>query len=78
LPGGKKETLLVFEVYEHGERVERIEERSLVGLTHRPAIQGFLAQTGFEVRKEWGDYGFTPYEEGAPLLIVEAVKRAPV
>jgi SAM-dependent methyltransferase len=78
LPGGKKETLLVFEVYEHGERVERIEERSLVGLTHRPAIQGFLAQTGFEVRKEWGDYGFTPYEEGAPLLIVEAVKRASV
>ncbi|MGD1994561.1 MAG: class I SAM-dependent methyltransferase [Anaerolineae bacterium] len=78
LSGGKKETRLVFEVYERGTLVERIEERSLVGITNRPAIHGFLERAGFEVRREWGDYDFTPYQEGASLLIVEAVKIEPV
>lgn len=77
LPGGKKETLLVFEVYEQGTLVERIEERSLVGITRRPAIHELLERTGFQVRQEWGDYDFTPYQTGASLLIVEAIKQEP-
>lgn len=79
LPGQRKETLLVFEVYEASgyALVERIEERSLVGLTTREAVHNLLKKVGFEVRQEWGDYDFTPYSVGEPLLIIEAVKVAP-
>ena len=75
LPGHKKETQLVFETYEDGELIERIEEISLVGITSRPGIHRVLAESGFAVREEWGDYDFTPYQEGDSLLIVEAVKK---
>jgi len=75
LPGHKKETQLVFETYEDGELIDRIEEISLVGITGRPGIHRVLAESGFTVREEWGDYDFTPYQEGDSLLIVEAVKR---
>lgn len=75
LPGHKKETQLVLETYEDGGLVERIEETSLVGITNRAGIHRFLAESGFAVREEWGDYDFTRYQEGGSLLIVEAVKR---
>jgi SAM-dependent methyltransferase len=71
-----KETLLVFEIYEEGELVERIEERSLVGITSREAIRQLLKRTGFEVQREWGDYRFKPFQEGDSLLIVDAAKAA--
>lgn len=69
-----KETVLVFEVYEEGELIERIEERSLVGITTRKDIHRLLERTGFEVRREWGDYSFKRFQEEDPLLIVDAVK----
>jgi SAM-dependent methyltransferase len=72
LSGQRKETTLVFEVYEKGELVERIEERSLVGITDRRALHRLLEMAGFEVQREWGDYDFRPFEEGDSLLIVEA------
>lgn len=75
LPGHKKETQLVFEAYEDGELIERIEETSLVGITDRHGVHRVLAESGFAVREEWGDYDFTPYQEGDSLLIVEAVKK---
>jgi SAM-dependent methyltransferase len=74
LPGHKKETQLVFETYEDGELVERIEEISIVGITNRHGVHRVLAESGFAVREEWGDYDFRPYQEGDSLLIVEAVK----
>jgi methylation protein MtfA len=74
LPGTIRETVLVFEVYEQGELVERIEERSPVGITDRESVHRLLDETGFAVRREWRDYDFTPYEAGDALLIVEAVK----
>lgn len=74
LPGERKETQLVFEVVEQGEVVERIEERSVVGITSREAVHRLLEETGFELRREWGDYDFTPYRPGDPLLIVEAAR----
>lgn len=77
LPGQIKETLLVFEVYEDGELVERIEERSLVGITDRQAIHRLLGRAKFEVKREWGQYDFTPFQEGDRLLIVEVVKTGP-
>jgi SAM-dependent methyltransferase len=75
LPGKKKEVVLVFEVYENGEMVERIEERGLVGIMDREGVHRILSDAGFDVKREWGDYGFTSYEEGTSLLIVEALKR---
>ena len=75
LPGSKKETHLVFEVYQHGRLTERIEERSLVGITSRQAIHQVLAEAGLAVRREWSNYDFTPYREGDKLLLVEAEKR---
>jgi SAM-dependent methyltransferase len=75
LPGDKKETRLVFEAYREGKLVERIEERSLVGLTSRDKVHQILAEVGFNVKREWGNYDFTPYREGDSLLIVEAVKQ---
>lgn len=75
LPGHKKETHLVFETYEDGKLIERVDETSLTGITSRPEIHRVLEKSGFTVREEWGDYDFTPYQEGDSLLIVEAVKR---
>ena len=75
LPGQKKETQLVFETYEDGDLVERIEEISVVGITNKHEMHHVLAESGFAVRKEWGDYDFTPYQEGDSLLIVEVVRE---
>jgi SAM-dependent methyltransferase len=75
LPNQRKETLLVFEIAEQGRLVERIEERSLVGIASREQIHQLLELTGFELQKEWAGYGFEPFQEGDPLLLVEAVKR---
>jgi SAM-dependent methyltransferase len=72
LPGQRKETTLVFEVYEKSDLVERIEERSLVGITDRRALHRLLKMAGFEVQREWGDYDFKSFEEGDLLLIVQA------
>lgn len=70
----KQVTRLVFEVYEAGELVERVEERSIVGVIHRHEIRSLLNDTGFKIRREWGDYDSTRFEEDSPLLIVESVK----
>jgi SAM-dependent methyltransferase len=74
LPEQRKETRLVFEVYEDGALIERIEERSLVGITTREAVHRLLKLAGFALRHEWGRYDWRPFEEGDALLIVEAVK----
>lgn len=80
LVGGKrvsppvKEILLVYEVYHKGEMVERVEERSRVGITDRNQIHQVLQETGCTVREEWSDYHFTPYQEGDSLLIITAQK----
>jgi SAM-dependent methyltransferase len=75
LPDGIMETHLIFEFYRGDALLERIEERSLVGITTRDGVHRILAETGFTVQHEWSSYGFAPYKPGDPLLIVEAVKR---
>jgi SAM-dependent methyltransferase len=75
LPGRRKETRLVFKVYEAGEVRECIEEVSLVGVVDREEVYDVLSKAGFEVRREWRGYDFRPYREGDPLLILEAIKR---
>ena len=75
LPDGKKETWLLFEVFEGGELIDRIEERSFVGVTSRERIHTLLEAAGFEVEREWGSYTFEPFQVGDTLLVVQAVKR---
>jgi SAM-dependent methyltransferase len=76
LPGRRKEAVLVFETYERGALVDRIEERSLVGLTDCESIHRLLRAGGFAVRQEWASYDREPFREGDALLIVEAVREA--
>lgn len=74
LPERRKETRLVFEVHEDGVLIERIEERSLVGITSREAVVGLLTVAGLRVQQEWGSYDWRPFKERDAMLIVEAVK----
>ncbi len=75
LPGEKKEVRLVFEICESGKLTERIEERSLVGITDRDKLHRLLRETGFQVKREFSNYDFTKFKSGDSLLIVEAVKK---
>jgi len=75
LPDEKEETLLLFEIYESGKLIERIEERSLVAIIDREKLHHLLRETGFKVEHEFSNYAFTDFQEGDPLLIVEAVKK---
>ena len=75
LPDGKKEILLTYEIYESGKLIERIEERSLVGVIDRQKLHRLLGETGFAVQREFSNYDFTKFQDGDSLLIVEAVKK---
>ncbi len=75
LPEQRKETHLVFEVYENGVLIERVEERSLVGLTNRTTVHRLLNCAGFSLQHEWSSYDRAPFHDGDALLIVEAVQN---
>jgi SAM-dependent methyltransferase len=75
LPDEKMEWLLVYEIYQSGKLIEKIEERSLAGIIDRPKLHRLLKETGFEIKKEFGDYDFKEFKDGDLLLIVEAEKR---
>lgn len=75
IPGNRKETILVFETYESGRLIERIEERSLVGIIDREKLHHILKKTGFDAKREFSNYDFTTFETGDKLLIIEAVKQ---
>ena len=72
LPDRRIEVTLVFETYQKEALQDRIEQRSWSGITDRDEIHRLLTQTGFVVKQEYSDYQFTPYQEGDPLLIIEA------
>jgi SAM-dependent methyltransferase len=72
LPDQKVEVRLVFQVYQRGVLVDRIEEVSVVGVVDRSQVHGVLREAGFSVGREFSDYDFTPYRDGDRLLIVEA------
>jgi SAM-dependent methyltransferase len=75
VPGQGKETVLVFEVYRDGEVLNRIQERSWVGIISQEDVHRLLAETGFSVRHEYASYQFANFRQGDDLLIVEAVKE---
>lgn len=72
LPNQTQETHLVFETYQDGELLERLEDHGKVGLITREGLHQLLKQAGFEVKQEFGNYDFSGFQEGNPLLIVEA------
>jgi SAM-dependent methyltransferase len=74
LPDDTIDWLLIFEVYRSGKLIEQIEQHSSAGVIDRPKLYSLLKQTGFEVRKEFGDYDFRDFQEGDLLLIIEAAK----
>jgi SAM-dependent methyltransferase len=75
LPNETMEWLLVFEIYQSGKLVDRIEQTSWAGVIDRPKLHGLLKRAGFEVAREFGDYDFKTFEEGDKILVIEAVKE---
>jgi hypothetical protein len=69
-----QETHLIFETYQDDKLLERLEESGTVGITSREELHGLLIEAGFEVRREFGNYDFSQFQEEGPLLIVEAEK----
>lgn len=76
LPEGLIEVTLIFEAAQGDELLDRIEQRSLAGITTRTEVHELLAEAGFAVQREFGDYQFSPFREGDPLLLVEAIREA--
>jgi SAM-dependent methyltransferase len=72
--GKEIETILIFETYEAGKVIDRIEEHSMAGITDRKTVHTLLRKTGFKVKREFSDFDSTAFKEGDSLLIVEAVK----
>jgi SAM-dependent methyltransferase len=72
--GDKIEWLLIYEIYESGKLIERIEEKSQASVIDRPKLHHLLKKTGFKIKKEFGDWNFREYKEGDLFLIVEAIK----
>jgi SAM-dependent methyltransferase len=70
----KIEWFLIYEIYESGKLIERIEEKSYASAIDRPKLLHLLKKTGFKVKKEFGDWDLKEYKEGDLFLIVEAVK----
>ena len=75
LPDEQIEWLLVYEIYQSGKLIEKIEERSSAGIVDRKKVQQLLKETGFEITKEFGGYDFKEYQEGDDLLVIEAERR---
>jgi SAM-dependent methyltransferase len=74
LPNETIDWLLVFEVYQSGKLIEKIEQHSSAGIIDRPKLHRLLKETGFEIKREFGSYDFKEYKKGDLLLIVEAVR----
>lgn len=74
LPNGTLDWLLIYEVYQSGKLVDRIEEHSQCGTIDREKLHRLLEETGFGIKKEFGDWDFKEYEEGNLFLIVEAMR----
>ena len=75
LADDKKRVTLIFEIYEAGRLVERVQEYGVVGIVGRHRLLGLLEETGFFVVSEFGDYKCTEYEEGDESIIIEARKK---
>ena len=69
------EVSLIYEIYQNGQLVSRIEEKSQAGIISRIHIRELLEITGYTIEKEYSDFDFSPYSRGSELLILEAVKK---
>lgn len=69
-------TLLVYEIYENGKLIHKINQQSQAGITTREKVHKLLKKTGFEIENEYSDYKFNPFKKGEDLLIIEATKKS--
>jgi len=76
LPDRTVEIELVFDVFRDDKLIERIEQRSRVGISDRDQVRRLLGQAGFQIRGEFGDYEQTPYREGDSILLLETIRQA--
>ncbi|MFX1515452.1 MAG: class I SAM-dependent methyltransferase [Promethearchaeota archaeon] len=74
LPDDIIDVLLIYETYKQGELIEKIEQRSSAFTTTRTDVHQLLEETGFSIQNEYCDFQFSPFKEGDPLLIMEALK----
>jgi hypothetical protein len=75
LPNNQISVLLVYKTYKAGLLVESIKQRSLAAVITREKIIQLLDKTKFALANEYGDYSFSPFNEGDSLLIIEAKKK---
>ncbi len=74
LPDDTLDWLLIYEVHQSGKLIERIEQHSSAGIVSGVDLHRLLKVTGFEVRREFGDYDFKSFEEEDKTLVIEAVR----
>jgi hypothetical protein len=74
MPDGSVDVELVFDVFRDGKLIDRIEQHSGVGISTRETIHRLLEQAGFRIKGEYGDYAFTPYREGASILLLDTIR----
>jgi SAM-dependent methyltransferase len=65
---------LIFDIYEKGKLIERIEESSMIGVINREQIHSLLHESGFDIKREFCNYDFRKYRPEDRLLIIEAAK----
>jgi SAM-dependent methyltransferase len=75
IPNRIQETVIVIEAFKAGQLVNRIEERSLVGLIRKEQVLLLLEKADFRVKQMFGNYDFSHYRDGDPLLIIEAERK---
>ncbi len=68
LPDRKKEVFLVYEIFKDGKLIEKIEERSLVGLISRKRLLHILNKGGFDVKQEFSNYDLSNLKYGLKIL----------
>ena len=74
MPNDTLDWFLIYEVHRSGKLIERIEQHSSAGIIDRARLHHILKETGFKIRREFGDYDFSSFEEGNSVLIIEAAK----
>ncbi len=66
---------LKYEIYEQDELINTVEQISEIGIIDKDKLHKLLKETGFKVKKEFGDYKFKPYQERDSVCVIEAVKK---
>ncbi|MFX0182365.1 MAG: class I SAM-dependent methyltransferase [Candidatus Hodarchaeota archaeon] len=75
LPRNKINVRLIYKIIKKGKLIEEIEQKSSASIITRNQVHKLLEKTGFKIKNEFRDYNFSPFKEGSPVLIIEAIKE---